>query len=275
MSAARSSQWVAWGVGLAGAGLAGWIIASGGIARGGVKKHDFTGRCASCHTGIPELGAPYRQARLIDRVERLCARCHALHAQMSHPIGVIPQEPGPLRAYLDEEGRMTCVTCHEVHKEDHVASAGGTAGLLRGHVSGAAFCATCHQEGLPGGGWRHELALARAHLAGRLAQEAQPTVDRVTAECLSCHDGWIARSGQAEIRSGDYQHGIGISHPVGVVYPRNDPGYVPREALPEAITLFDGKVGCVSCHNPYHGYGPNRLTVQITGSALCLTCHRK
>jgi len=38
--------------------------------------------------------------------------------------------------------------------------------------------------------------------------------------------------------------------------------------------LFDGKVGCLSCHNPY-GDKKYSLVMENKRSGLCLACHRK
>jgi predicted CXXCH cytochrome family protein len=96
-------------------------------------------------------------------------------------------------------------------------------------------------------------------------------------ECLSCHDGAISKLGVVDMRAGMFQHGeIGPSHPVGVAYPRGAAAaeYTPAERLPASVQLFDGRVGCLSCHSPYSQRAA-MLVMEMRGSALCVACHRK
>lgn len=258
----------------AGIGLA---IVAVGWTKGNARNHMSAGSCQVCHREVPAAGAAFEQAGLRAGISAVCEQCHRMPARASHPVGVRPQAPVALQRYLDEQGRVTCVTCHDVHQDDQELMAGKEKGLLRGHVQGAAFCAACHEGRLPGTGRRHELAGSYAHLAGALVQREQGTLlDQRSTECLSCHDGVIAKAGRVDIRSGEYRHGLGPSHPVGVDYPTGafTAGYADRATLPQAILLFDGKVGCLSCHNLYSGER-GLLVMDNTGSALCVACHRK
>ena len=243
-----------------------------------VKKHNFVGQCQICHASVPSRDTPFEAITFTDQLDRLCARCHKLQERTSHPVGVMAQGAAALQRYLDKEGRLTCVTCHDVHKEDRpLQDATEAKGLLRGHVRGREFCAACHNERSLGASWRHGLAVPYAHPSGKLVQsENGSTVDRFSVECLSCHDGVISKLGKVTVRQGEYQHGIGITHPIGVGYPRGgiSDEYVAPEQLPKAIQLFDGKVGCLSCHSLYGG-GKDLLVMDNMGSALCVSCHRK
>jgi hypothetical protein len=82
-----------------------------------------------------------------------------------------------------------------------------------------------------------------------------------SSRCLSCHDGAAAP-------------GLGETHPVDVDYARaslRDPSrYAPAAALPAAVTLVNGAVSCVSCHDaasPHRGHA-------VDPARLCLACHR-
>lgn len=74
--------------------------------------------CPRCH---PVVGGKPAPDRLVPGSVRLCAGCHADRiAGRSHPVGVRPRDsyaamtiPGDLR--LDDDGRMTCLTCHSAH----------------------------------------------------------------------------------------------------------------------------------------------------------------
>lgn len=259
--------------------VSGWLIfLLRGFGLTAAHKHDFEGKCQACHTEIPQAGAPFEETHLANNLEEACMRCHQINLRTSHPVGMKPSRGILLQRYLDPQGKLTCITCHDVHKEERVNfSQQELKGLLRGHARGRSFCYTCHNEELLGASWRHTLAINYAHAPGQLIQNAGGTaVDKFSIECLSCHDGVISRQGSAQVASGEFQHGIGLSHPVGVVYPRgggqND--FVPPEALPAEIKLFNGTVGCLSCHNPYGG-GKFFLVIDNFRSALCLSCHNK
>ncbi len=106
--------------------------------------------------------------------------------------------------------------------------------------------------------------------------------------CMPCHDGTVASDmfgGLSAPRADHRQHPIlntalhgASNHPVGVPYPTLDRGFRPISAvLAEGqIPLPDGKVECVSCHDPHNESGVrDMLTKSDARSALCLTCHKK
>lgn len=244
------------------------------------RKHDFTGKCQYCHTQTPPAGAGFSRAFLREDAADACVMCHSVDPKSSHPVGMPLKTGMSLAEYLDSRGRLTCLTCHDVHQERKAGVNGQDVRFfLRGHTSGRAFCSSCHQDQSAAGSWKHAGAISYAHMNGRLIQEkALGMLDLFSVECLSCHDGVIAKMASgADVRAGNFQHStIGLSHPVGVAYPRpslkND--FVDAAGLPPEIRLFDGKVGCLSCHDPYIGK-KNFLVKGNKGSALCLACHRK
>ena len=90
-------------------------------------------------------------------------------------------------------------------------------------------------------------------------------------DCIVCHDGIIAPdAGYCTVGCG-----FSSSHSILKDYPprQKEDSYVPVESLQgKGIRLFDGKVGCVSCHDlkktsEYH------LVIDNDGSALCYSCH--
>ena len=106
--------------------------------------------------------------------------------------------------------------------------------------------------------------------------------------CLRCHDGTIASdtfASESHLRivhtrhPGLFQSGHGTSnHPVGVDYPRVNREYRPAPLVTATgeISLPDGKVECISCHDPHGQSGVAHMLVTSNArSALCLSCHRK
>lgn len=103
--------------------------------------------------------------------------------------------------------------------------------------------------------------------------------------CLSCHHGTVASStiGTAHALVAGHRAGFELDdfavrdHPIGVDYPAGRKGYHPAaRALQMGIRLPEGRVECISCHDPHHATGlPWMLSVTVQRSALCLACHDK
>lgn len=238
------------------------------------KIHDFQGKCSMCHVNIPGKGTEGQKLVFVDEVDRLCSQCHAINERMSHPNKVRPHKETPLAIHLDKNGMMTCTTCHDIHKEDKISDESELSGLLWGHVRGRAFCSLCHTEGALGEKWKHQTAIPYAHPEGKLIESSGGfLLDEFSAECLSCHDGTISKEPQVQVKGGTWQHGIGMSHPIGVDYPRSEDFTYP-ESLPREVRLFDGKIGCLSCHEIYTKE-KNMLVMNNRGSRLCMACHKK
>jgi predicted CXXCH cytochrome family protein len=104
-------------------------------------------------------------------------------------------------------------------------------------------------------------------------------IDEVTFECISCHDGLSASYHGFRFKNDDQTAGgmtsVNGGHPIGshygaAAYTRS--GLKPMAELHEDMVLVDGRIGCISCHNPLNSE-KNHLVKSNTGSDLCLTCH--
>jgi len=236
------------------------------------KKHNFEGACQTCHANNPEDNKGQGMV-FTDEIERLCVKCHAINQQKSHPINMRPSKDTPLVAHLNKNGFVTCATCHDVHKEDKTSNTSELAGLLWGHTTGRAFCDICHNSEALESKWRHQTAIQYAHPYGKLIQDPDGALlDKYSIECLSCHDGTVSKFPRVEVKKGIWQHGIGDSHPIGIDYPRSNDLTDP-ESLPKEVRLFNGRVGCLSCHEIY-SKERNMLVMNNRGSRLCMTCHK-
>ena len=242
-------------------------------AASGLKKHNFEGACQTCHVNNPDKNNPEENLVFTNDIESLCAKCHMINQQKSHPINVRPSKDIPLMEHLNKNGLVTCTTCHDVHKEDKTSKASELAGLLRGHTTGRAFCGICHNSGTLETKWRHQTAIQYAHPYGKLIQDpGGAQLDKYSVECLSCHDGTVSKFPRVEVKKGVWQHGMGESHPIGIEYPRSNT-LTDRESLPKEVRLFNGRVGCLSCHEIY-SKERDMLIMNNRGSRLCLTCHK-
>lgn len=228
-----------------------------------------------CHLSKPKAGKPGRFSR---DLSYLCRECHNVAAANSHPIGIVPSMQVPDGFSLDWAGKMTCVTCHDPHAEDD----SGDGNFLRTSARGKDFCDLCHAGNFPLDGSKHVGVVSIAHRKSGIVDDNSryaDVLDSVSVECLECHDGVIASDASYKVQGGDalaYQR-AGLSHPIGMDY--NEAALEDRELRPvnllsPYITLYDGKVGCASCHNPYSRQR-RMLVISNNGSALCLECHIK
>ena len=216
-----------------------------------------------------------------------CIQCHSQSKGLNHPVNVMPgaQTDLPL-----SNGRVDCLTCH-TEKTTSVTHSGGF-GKAKGNFlrkPARLLCNSCHgndSEAKEGSTPKsHGIAMGRAHLeepANKMSLSSG-RFDRETRECLSCHDGSSAsHSGVREPDSG-IKRGTLMSiksmHPIGVEYSwmpkgRMAPQYKPVSSLPNTVRLFDGKVGCGSCHSIYSGE-EQMMSIDPKRGRLCLTCHIK
>jgi len=108
------------------------------------------------------------------------------------------------------------------------------------------------------------------------------SVDSFSRDCLTCHDGGHASDVKIDYRnspgSKGSHYGRAKDHPIGMdynMYSAMDPqSYKPAPAFNSKMTFVDGKVGCLTCHNPLNPE-KTHLVMSDQGSALCLSCHIK
>lgn len=100
-------------------------------------------------------------------------------------------------------------------------------------------------------------------------------IENVTAHCLECHGPDIGVA-EAEAEAPTPTHLVGPagrSHPVDVAYPDSKNGLAPRAGLDERLLLIEGKVTCITCHDPEAAN--HSLVIPQDGSQLCLACHQR
>ncbi len=204
-----------------------------------------------------------------------CRSCHEVTQPLfNHPVDVRPSMAIPNAMPL-ERGRLACTTCHEADVNAHARSRQAHDGMLRdGGTPGTAFCASCHGGESTG----HTTGIGKAHLqwqdrsaSGSAGSDmfgsplgTATSLHSETNTCLSCHDGGMA-------------HDIGNSHPVGVEYRPNFSDDRTRDMVDVAhldsrIRLFNGQLGCGSCHSPYADTDMLLVMTNQRGE-LCKSCH--
>jgi predicted CXXCH cytochrome family protein len=137
-----------------------------------------------------------------------------------------------------DKGSMTCLTCHNC-----------TTGSCILRRSPPELCRVCHDctQGMA-------CVIGVAHMGSSKNQ-----LDFIR-DCQICHDGTLGK-----------EIGDPMDHTVNVDYQPNKDFKTLRD---RRVVLFDGKITCVSCHNPY-STTTARLIKDNTSSKLCLTCHNK
>lgn len=248
------------------------------VAQGGVKKpHYFPERgCTRCHRAVPN--GKRSSFALVAPETELCTSCHkSIDLTLSHPVGIRPVSVRvPADMPLSPEGFITCSTCHDVHAIN--PTPWGNPYLLRRQVAGTRFCRLCHTRRTRTAE-NHADTLQKAHFKVNTFLSSS-LMDPVSRECLSCHDGAIAKFPVVSVGLWTYASFTGTNlgrHPIGIDYEatRARHGKLrPAFTLDKRVKLIQGKVSCVSCHEPYSEQ-KDGLVMDNWGSKLCLTCHLK
>jgi predicted CXXCH cytochrome family protein len=213
--------------------------------------------------------------------DNYCGRCHQIDSIFTHPVGVIPTMDVPSNLPL-QDGRITCVTCHDNSAESHAQARDNHTSMLRDSNVVGNFCTQCHDPHETTRSSQHGAVLGRAHLAWPGNSDEQTTAnagefDQETQTCLTCHDGSVSM--EAPIAEGN-SNTFAAEHPVGVslmgqhlqsgtLFQLRSPGTIDHR-----IRLFDGRIGCTSCHSPF-STEPKLLVMPNRKSRLCLSCHRE
>lgn len=108
-------------------------------------------------------------------------------------------------------------------------------------------------------------------------------IDRLSNDCLSCHDGVMAQSFNLRIKNNPGNGVMGLEdiiggHPVGMEYDRyasvDTKGYRSDVRFSREMVFAEGKVGCLTCHNPLNK-DKGHLVMKNERSELCFSCHSK
>lgn len=166
-----------------------------------------------------------------------CRSCHR-RALPTHAMSL--PEKMPEGWQRGRTGKMICITCHDC-----------TSGICTLQKGTTGLCKSCHDctKGMA-------CVLGVAHLGNAIKQGSR------RGDCLSCHDGTIGKN---------VAPGIMGAHKVNVYYIKKK-GYNSRPD--RRILLPNGKVTCISCHDPYKNER-TRLVMANERSSLCLSCHLK
>lgn len=238
------------------------------------NPHEFEGMCETCHLTQPVEG---QVGLFVKGIDVLCRECHEVSTKNSHPTQVFPSMSVPDAFSLNWQGMMSCATCHDPHLEQ----VGGNEYLLRSEARGAEFCRLCHSE-FSAPYAEHKSLAAMVHHKSWTPPDPSTlneNLDKVSLECLSCHDGTVQESVNYRTAGSNaltYQDRY-FTHPIGVDYAeaaRENMELRSLDDLSPYISLIEGRVGCASCHSIFSEES-TLLVFDNRGSALCLECHVK
>jgi predicted CXXCH cytochrome family protein len=106
-------------------------------------------------------------------------------------------------------------------------------------------------------------------------------LDEHSKECIGCH----RQKGKMAVREiiesyyppiNSAMNAIYATHAIGTDYVAasiRNAGLRPLEDLPATMTLVNGRIACITCHNPLN-MQQNSLAVDKQGSTLCFSCHK-
>jgi hypothetical protein len=252
-----------------------------------LNPHGGTAGCLSCHPTKPLQGDTPEFLYGDKAMTKLCLRCHTKvdHHPFDRSSSKGTWKMDFLRWPL-QDGRLTCITCHLPHG-GLTRAEGGAGYSLRGepYTRMNDFCRSCHE----GKGWEK----LNPH------DQLTPSGEIIAKSCLFCHvrvpevkkDGaFLPASEFNDTLTGTCtQCHENFPHPeVNHVV---NPTTVMRDTI-EAYSKkrevdlpldFDGKVTCVTCHNPHSKgllSGPKAVGADeakklrlATFNEICSPCH--
>lgn len=254
-----------------------------------IVLHHFDQPCTNCHESNYNSN---EQGLVISDINRACSSsCHNYEQSLNHPVGVTMANTISSDMPLDRNSRITCLTCHsQPAKSTNSYSSDLKQGPFLRTRKNSQLCASCHEK-IPGNMKQqaHWQFSGMAHLADINPASDGSTVDNFSISngnvdeesnaCLGCHNDktvtivpfneTVAQKRARWERMTD--------HPIGMEYrqvaTQKRTKYPYHYPIANAnIRLFDGKVGCGSCHSLY-ATDKNNLVRGDDHNALCRDCH--
>lgn len=191
---------------------------------------------------VPALSTDPEMAGLVEDYGEVCVYCHGPHSvDVSAPLWNRPSPGGGFRMY--DNGQMA---------------------IDPQPTGNSASCLSCH-AGTVG---LDEVVQLPDRYTG--PGPARTTID----ECESCHSGG-SPAGGIDWEGVWLDTDLRKHHPISVLY---DPSRVSgfrsaAEVEAAGLVLYNGKVQCMSCHEPHTQQFSPFLRLPNSGGSLCLVCH--
>ncbi|MDO8301719.1 MAG: cytochrome c3 family protein [Sedimentisphaerales bacterium] len=247
-----------------------------------IPLHHFELACDTCHSvGVSNRG---EVGEFKSDISQLCSQssCHNLDSVLSHPVGVRPTGTIRQGMPLDQDSRVTCLTCH-------ITSLSSKKDKMLHVPNEEGFCAKCHLKMSGNARQRSHWQFSTSAHLGPISPNKRYSsnfatvgdidvdIDKESHSCLSCHDNSISASIQTVSWSNSARRESMSDHPIGMSYQevsmQRVNRYFPLANTPQ-IRLFDGRLGCGSCHSLY-SQQQKKLVMSNQNDRLCVRCHNK
>ncbi|MHB8762890.1 MAG: cytochrome c3 family protein [Deferrisomatales bacterium] len=213
-----------------------------------------TTRCAYCHASTPEIQTGEARIKARADIVRLCDFCHGAVAK-DHPRNIDPTISLPKGLPLGQDGKWTCVTCHNPHgttSTTHYVRPEFAKHFERGrqdnpHVESYFACKACHRSAVAA-----EIKAPDYQLRYK---------GDLNVLCVSCH---VTERGH---------------HPTGLRLPEFMAADLAASQQPLPLDR-EGRITCYTCHDNGCSSGHQRMTERhydrrTLRNDLCWSCHRK
>ncbi len=229
--------------------------------------------CLSCHDGS-----------VVDsRFQIWSTRHHTTDSVPSAAVRI------PTAAFpLDDQGRMTCATCHTAHAVPESSDLRTVIFLRRPNVD-SSLCLSCHPAHAQENAFQHPLGYRDSPVPDVILKAGGKASDGGHGIiCQTCHEphgarnDWMLVLPPSELciachteKSPEAAPPAGVpAHRIGHAYP----GFEPPPTLVSQNATFgsDGELTCLSCHRLHDASGARPLLIrQNAESSLCLECHAR
>jgi predicted CXXCH cytochrome family protein len=240
--------------------------------------------CSACHSSEKPKGTTAAFPAGTDP-STFCLNCHNYRVN-HHPVDVTPARPVQA-AYPLFLGRITCLTCHEIHG----APKQGNSALLRGgpHQDRRTICFQCHtSEQYAGINPHRMLAENGSHrtVNGRPVclqcheLEPDPTIDEANTVLFRADIGFLCLRCHPPMHSETLNRHFLKVPPAQVLSNMSRPEVLEKYHLP---LVPRGRITCSTCHNPHQAgvllAGPvaagTSSSHMLRDDDLCQGCHNK
>lgn len=256
------------------------------ILRNSTSLHHFDLPCETCHDYQGQeanVGLNSDSTGSDVDVNQSCtlSGCHEYDSVLNHPIDITPTGFVPANLSLDTSERITCLTCH--NQETSNTEYDSSEERLLQIPNGSDLCSSCHSV-MPGtlkqrSHWQFS---SNAHLGTINPNRSSANVehagllDSESEKCLSCHEEISASIAGTMSNSQHSNLSVMSNHPIGMNYSSTISHQAARynslSGNSQHLRLFDGNMGCGTCHSPYSGMEKD-IVQDNRGSRLCFECH--
>ena len=237
------------------------------------------------------------------------ARAGLAHAGLAMALLLLPAVAAVRVALGQWPGGDTVI--ETVHNLSRTAQVAPMSGFIANYQQACVYCH--HPHGTSGNRpiWNRDPSNAAFQMyeSGSLNMPIDPRPAEASMLCLSCHEGSIPLD-RVQVKPAGFGPGGGNGetikrcatdchtggnpaggfnweqvwfepdlrkqHPISIVYdPALDPDFQPTSTVEAAgLRLVDGKVECMTCHEPHSQRYRPFLRIGNTTGSLCLVCHR-